>query len=215
MFFVCGIYIILCYFFFSSRRRHTRCLSDWSSDVCSSDLAPWSFWRSVRALRFTPDGAALLVGGGPRTLRLFDAATRKETAVLWESPAPQAQAMVAAPQVAVAPDSKQNGAPAQVKEKTTPQSAPQPRELPEQLDIQFSDGLGAHPDLHFFGRDATVLTKVESQGLRITLPVERNDFGDVGVESQKILRGDFEITLAYELIAVPKPGPAGGAGAVL
>src|SRR5262245_63021445 len=27
------------FFFFSSRRRHTRCLSDWSSDVCSSDLA--------------------------------------------------------------------------------------------------------------------------------------------------------------------------------
>src|SRR5947199_65994 len=24
--------------FFSSSRRHTRCLSDWSSDVCSSDL---------------------------------------------------------------------------------------------------------------------------------------------------------------------------------
>src|SRR5262245_65238773 len=24
--------------FFSSIRRHTRCLSDWSSDVCSSDL---------------------------------------------------------------------------------------------------------------------------------------------------------------------------------
>src|SRR5205814_5929353 len=23
---------------FSSRRRHTSCLSDWSSDVCSSDL---------------------------------------------------------------------------------------------------------------------------------------------------------------------------------
>src|SRR5437899_7860987 len=28
----------LIFFFFSSRRRHTRCLSDWSSDVCSSDL---------------------------------------------------------------------------------------------------------------------------------------------------------------------------------
>src|SRR5262249_62079335 len=25
-------------FFFSSRRRHTRLVSDWSSDVCSSDL---------------------------------------------------------------------------------------------------------------------------------------------------------------------------------
>src|SRR5437016_10267905 len=30
LFFVC--------FFFSSRRRHTRLVSDWSSDVCSSDL---------------------------------------------------------------------------------------------------------------------------------------------------------------------------------
>src|SRR3989449_2203270 len=29
-----------CFFFFSSRRRHTRCSRDWSSDVCSSDLAP-------------------------------------------------------------------------------------------------------------------------------------------------------------------------------
>src|SRR5439155_5825457 len=27
-------------FFFSSRRRHTRWPRDWSSDVCSSDLAP-------------------------------------------------------------------------------------------------------------------------------------------------------------------------------
>src|SRR3712207_7853472 len=36
------------FFFFSSRRRHTRYWRDWSSDVCSSDLrrptgyvAPW------------------------------------------------------------------------------------------------------------------------------------------------------------------------------
>src|SRR5438034_5934948 len=31
---MCGDFI----FFFSSRRRHTRSLCDWSSDVCSSDL---------------------------------------------------------------------------------------------------------------------------------------------------------------------------------
>src|SRR5216684_6806373 len=30
--------MIFC-FFFSSRRRHTRCSRDWSSDVCSSDLS--------------------------------------------------------------------------------------------------------------------------------------------------------------------------------
>src|SRR5699024_11399764 len=28
------------FFFFSSRRRHTRSKRDWSSDVCSSDLKP-------------------------------------------------------------------------------------------------------------------------------------------------------------------------------
>src|SRR5690554_6991762 len=31
--------VTLAIFFFSSRRRHTRCGRDWSSDVCSSDLA--------------------------------------------------------------------------------------------------------------------------------------------------------------------------------
>src|SRR3989442_3398419 len=48
-----------CCFFFSSRRRHTRCGRDWSSDVCSSDLAqctdtPWTgllFW-SVAITRY-------------------------------------------------------------------------------------------------------------------------------------------------------------------
>src|SRR5437016_8714930 len=31
-------FMFSCVFFFSSRRRHTRLVSDWSSDVCSSDL---------------------------------------------------------------------------------------------------------------------------------------------------------------------------------
>src|SRR2546430_5110307 len=31
-------YVSVSYFFFSSRRRHTRFDCDWSSDVCSSDL---------------------------------------------------------------------------------------------------------------------------------------------------------------------------------
>src|SRR5438046_10196200 len=30
--------VFVTFFFFSSRRRHTRLVSDWSSDVCSSDL---------------------------------------------------------------------------------------------------------------------------------------------------------------------------------
>src|SRR2546429_836040 len=36
---VCASGKVSVFFFFSSRRRHTRCSRDWSSDVCSSDLA--------------------------------------------------------------------------------------------------------------------------------------------------------------------------------
>src|SRR5262249_59362579 len=43
--------VVLYFFFFSSRRRHTRLVSDWSSDVCSSDLTPlgWIFLASMKA----------------------------------------------------------------------------------------------------------------------------------------------------------------------
>src|SRR2546422_2205474 len=36
-----------CVFFFSSRRRHTRCSRDWSSDVCSSDLPAFHDWNAL------------------------------------------------------------------------------------------------------------------------------------------------------------------------
>src|SRR2546430_4535792 len=49
-----GVIVILypesCFFFFSSRRRHTRFDCDWSSDVCSSDLA-----EAAEALKLTPE----------------------------------------------------------------------------------------------------------------------------------------------------------------
>src|SRR5256885_2016304 len=36
--------VIRLFFFFSSRRRHTRLQGDWSSDVCSSDLRGIAFY---------------------------------------------------------------------------------------------------------------------------------------------------------------------------
>src|SRR5256885_11480155 len=63
------------YFFFSSRRRHTRLQGDWSSDVCSSDLGPRlkalakSFWAMMMPVIilgglkggvFTPTEAAVV-----------------------------------------------------------------------------------------------------------------------------------------------------------
>src|SRR5207247_4231037 len=57
-------------FFFSSRRRHTRSTRDWSSDVCSSDLAGLCARhrasRCARAGRHRHNGAAP-GGGRPRS----------------------------------------------------------------------------------------------------------------------------------------------------
>src|SRR5262245_29463474 len=46
-----SVLLFVFFFFFSSRRRHTRCLSDWSSDVCSSDLSSHTS-RGLRAIFF-------------------------------------------------------------------------------------------------------------------------------------------------------------------
>src|SRR5256886_8973457 len=44
--------VSLLYFFFSSRRRHTRFDCDWSSDVCSSDLRCAAYPRGECATTF-------------------------------------------------------------------------------------------------------------------------------------------------------------------
>src|SRR5207253_4799514 len=46
------------FFFFSSRRRHTRWPRDWSSDVCSSDLPPLMGWTAARG-HLTAEGWSL------------------------------------------------------------------------------------------------------------------------------------------------------------
>src|SRR2546422_8196801 len=49
------LFLLDCYFFFSSRRRHTRCSRDWSSDVCSSDLRTGSLsWSAARSRSCNP-----------------------------------------------------------------------------------------------------------------------------------------------------------------
>src|SRR5437016_6983951 len=48
-------YVIFFFFFFSSRRRHTRLVSDWSSDVCSSDLVEYSRrWIQASKIKSSP-----------------------------------------------------------------------------------------------------------------------------------------------------------------
>src|SRR2546430_11089182 len=63
----CPFALPVLYFFFSSRRRHTRFDCDWSSDVCSSDLPlPAGFFLPAA----DSDGAALLRLHGIQVQRL-------------------------------------------------------------------------------------------------------------------------------------------------
>src|SRR5207249_9111707 len=75
------------YFFFSSRRRHTRSKRDWSSDVCSSDLAffdgsrkyvsagrengTFAVWRNIEV-------GDVLVDAGPVLQRLLMLAGQRD-----------------------------------------------------------------------------------------------------------------------------------------
>src|SRR5437762_6584429 len=66
--------ICLLLFFFSSRRRHTRYIGDWSSDVCSSDLTsgrplkPNATRISVVTGLTRVEVAAILAAGDDETL---------------------------------------------------------------------------------------------------------------------------------------------------
>src|SRR5205814_3854544 len=53
------------FFFFSSSRRHTRCLSDWSSDVCSSDLVDVQRVAAELARVLRSEGVLLLTVPNP------------------------------------------------------------------------------------------------------------------------------------------------------
>src|SRR3989440_4377763 len=57
----CGLHSCRSFFFFSSRRRHTRSDRDWSSDVCSSDLVHILAHRRVRPLAWFHLFAVLFV----------------------------------------------------------------------------------------------------------------------------------------------------------
>src|SRR5690625_7297185 len=65
-------------FFFSSRRRHTRWPRDWSSDVCSSDLAVLNWprrrqWLSRGANRYARVALGLPVADATAGFRVYPA----------------------------------------------------------------------------------------------------------------------------------------------
>src|SRR5437879_12718655 len=65
-------------FFFSSRRRHTRYIGDWSSDVCSSDLC--IFTRSVPVALLEPHARTVREQVEPQEIQVVLCAVRQARA---------------------------------------------------------------------------------------------------------------------------------------
>src|SRR6266576_6470583 len=70
------------FFFFSSRRRHTRSLRDWSSDVYSSDLYQ-PFRRSRGRMGFTFSGTGLGLAITRKLVAAMGAELEVETGPTW------------------------------------------------------------------------------------------------------------------------------------
>src|SRR5690348_18442924 len=72
------------FFFFSSRRRHTRWTGDWSSDVCSSDLLAhyWPyiliFWGVIQLIEIS----IRALSGGPIPVKIGRASCRERVSIL-------------------------------------------------------------------------------------------------------------------------------------
>jgi hypothetical protein len=68
------------------------------------------------------------------------------------------------------------------------------------------------PGLTLFGPDAENYLRTDAKGLRITLPADRPDHNNVGVELVSRIHGDFDVNLGYELLEIGAPIPNPGAG---
>src|SRR6266567_5304224 len=100
----CGVFV--CFFFFSSRRRHTCFDCDWSSDVCSSDL-----FRQVRGKIATEfvDGGEQALKNLARPVRIYRA--QLASAPVSSVPAAAALPLPGKPSIAVLPFQNMSGDP--------------------------------------------------------------------------------------------------------
>src|SRR5690606_40390115 len=72
--------------FFSSRRRHTRFSRDWSSDVCSSDLAELETLGELTKIAWKHDVQVMIEGPGHVPMHLIKENMDKQLETCSEAP---------------------------------------------------------------------------------------------------------------------------------
>ncbi len=76
----------------------------------------------------------------------------------------------------------------------------------------FRRGSAVHHALTPFGPNRETAMQADAKGLRITLPAKRRDTAPVGLSPKFRILGDFEITVAYEIVSADEPPSGQGAG---
>jgi hypothetical protein len=66
-----------------------------------------------------------------------------------------------------------------------------------------------------YGNDAEKHLHADAEGLRFTIPIDREHYDAIGIEAPVRLGGDFEVTLTYEVFTLTERPPPAGVGVVL
>src|SRR5262249_37398053 len=90
-----------------------------------------------------------------------------------------------------------------------------PEKKADQESVTYSLRAPLGDPLRLYGNDAETYMKADANGLRVTIPAEREHHDAVGVEAPVRLRGDFEITVDYELFALSDRPPPAGVGLIM
>src|SRR4051794_16626511 len=69
----------------------------------------------------------------------------------------------------------------------------------------FRTGAVGRPQLNIFGPDAKDYIHIGPLGMRIDLPAKRDKYAPTGIETRFPFRGDFEVTVRYEILAGDEP----------
>jgi hypothetical protein len=88
----------------------------------------------------------------------------------------------------------------------------QPSAEGTRLAYDFRKKLDDLPAVVAFGPDVDQVMKTDDRGLRITLPQDRPDQNNVGIELPLKLRGDFDVNVGYEILGIGTKLTNPGAG---
>jgi hypothetical protein len=95
-----------------------------------------------------------------------------------------------------------------------PKAAEEPKFNPGVL-YDFRNKKFPDAGFRYMGADPGNRIKREHEGLRLTLPAGRATPGQIGVEADFIVKGDFEITVGYDIVAMEQPKPGTRVGFVV